>query len=171
MIRWLICFATAMVQQEQPAAPAPTLRYAFSARVELAAPVEQGVVDGKRMRLVPITGGNVYGPRLSGAVLPGGGDWQAIGPGGLTEVNARYTLKAEDGTAIDVVNTGVRTASDSVTQAIARGDRVNPASYYFRTAPRFSVAPGRHEWLRRTLFVARGVRLPDHVIIDFYAVD
>src|SRR5688500_15214869 len=101
---------------DRPAASPPSLRYAFTARVELSSPIEQGVVDGKRMRLVPISGGRVYGPRLVGEVLPGGGDWQAIGSNGLTEVNARYTLKAADGTMIDVVNTGVRTASDSVTK-------------------------------------------------------
>jgi hypothetical protein len=156
--------------QEGPAAPTPSLRYAFTARVELLAPIEQGTVDGKRMRLVPISGGRVYGPRLTGEVLPGGGDWQAIGPGGLTEVNARYTLKAADGTVIDVVNTGVRTASDQVTQAIARGEAVPPDAYYFRTSPRFTVGSGKHAWLRRTMFVARGVRLPTHVEIDFYEV-
>lgn len=157
--------------QDRAAAPAPTLRYAFSARVELAAPVEQGTVDGRRLRFVPITGGRVYGPRLQGSVMPGGGDWQAIGPGGLTEVNARYTLKASDGTVIDVVNAGVRTASEDVTQRIARGEAVAPDAYYFRTAPRFTVADGAHAWLRRTMFVARGARLPDHVVIDFYEVE
>jgi hypothetical protein len=122
------------------------------------------------MRLVPISGGRVYGPRLTGVVLPGGGDWQAIGPDGLTEVNARYTLKAADGTVIDVVNAGVRTASDAVTQKIARGEAVPADAYYFRTSPRFTVGAGQHAWLRRTMFVARGVRLPDHVEIDFYEV-
>ncbi|GGB31592.1 UPF0311 protein [Sphingomonas metalli] len=160
----------AAVAQDRPAANAPALRWAFSARVELAAPVEQGQVDGKRMRFVPITGGRVYGPRLSGTVLPGGGDWQAIGPDGLTEVNARYALRTADGTVIDIVNSGVRTATPAVSDRIARGEAVGPDDYYFRTVPRFTVGKGQHEWLRRTLFVARGVRLPDHVVIDFYEV-
>jgi hypothetical protein len=159
-----------VVAADQAAAPAPTLAYAFSAEVTLAPPVEQGVVDGKRLRFVPITGGRVYGPRLQGSVLPGGGDWQAIGPNGLTEVNAKYTLKATDGTMIDVVNAGVRTATDAVTQAIVRGEAVDPGAYYFRTSPRFTVTTGPHEWLRRTMFVARGVRLPERVVIDFYTV-
>ncbi|RYD61029.1 MAG: DUF3237 domain-containing protein, partial [Sphingomonadales bacterium] len=33
-------------------APAPTLTYAFSARVEVAAPVEQGEIDGARKRFI-----------------------------------------------------------------------------------------------------------------------
>lgn len=161
---------TQATPEAAPAAPPPTLTWAFSARVELAPPIEQGTVDGQRRRLVPITGGRVYGPRLTGVVLAGGGDWQAIGPHGLTEVNARYTLRAADGTVIDVVNAGVRTASEGVTDRIARGEPVPVDAYYFRTSPRFSVAPGALEWMRRTLFVARGVRMPDHVVIDFYTV-
>jgi len=112
---------------EDPAAPAPSLRYAFTVRVELAAPIEQGIVDGQRMRFVPIAGGRIYGPRLQGVVLPGGGDWQSVGSDGLTQVNARYTLKAADGTVIDVVNTGVRTATPEVSQRIARGEDVDPS--------------------------------------------
>jgi len=155
---------------DQAAAPAPTLVFAFSAEVTLAPPIEQGVVDGRRLRFVPITGGRVYGPRLQGSVVSGGGDWQAIGTDGLTEVSARYTLKATDGTVIDVVNTGVRTATAAVTQAIANGETVDPGAYYFRTSPRFTVTAGPHERLRRTMFVARGVRLPDRVVIDFYTI-
>lgn len=170
MIATALGLAAAAPAQDRPAAPAPGLRWAFSAQVELALPVEQGQVDGKRMRFVPIAGGRVYGPRLTGTVLPGGGDWQAIGPDGLTEVNARYTLRTADGTMIDVVNAGIRTASVEVTERIARGQPVGVEDYYFRTVPRFTVGRGPHAWLRRTLFVARGVRMPDHVVIDFYEV-
>jgi Protein of unknown function (DUF3237) len=154
-----------------PSAPAPELRYVFSIRAELLPPVEQGTIDGRRLRFIPISGGTVYGPRLQGSVLAGGGDWQAIGPDGLTEVNARYALKAADGTVIDIVNAGVRTASKDVIDRLAKGEDVDPALYYFRTSPRFTVAAGPHEWMRRSMFVARGIRKPDHVVVDFYLVE
>jgi Protein of unknown function (DUF3237) len=153
-----------------PVAPAPTLEYAFSARVELAPPVEQGQIDGARKRFIAITGGLVRGPLLDGSVMPGGGDWQTILPGGLTLVEARYFLKATDGTVIGVTNPGVRTGSPEVIEQLARGEDVDPSAYYFRTTPRFDVAPGKHDWLRRSAFVARGIRRPDHVEIDFYVV-
>ena len=154
----------------QPAAPAPTLEYAFSARVELAPPVEQGTVDGARKRFIPITGGTVTGPMLTGTVLAGGGDWQSILPGGLTRVEAHYFLKAADGTVIEVTNPGLRVATPEVTEQLAKGLPVDPSAYYFRTTPRFDVAAGPHEWMRRAAFVARGIRRPDHVVIDFYVV-
>jgi Protein of unknown function (DUF3237) len=153
-----------------PSAPAPSLAYAFSVRATLAAPLEQGEIDGKRARFIAITGGTVSGPRLEGEVLPGGGDWQTIAPGGLTEVFARYSLKASDGTVIAITNSGVRTATPEVIEKLAKGEDVDPGQYYFRTAARFDVAKGPHEWMKRTLFVARGIRKPDHVVIDFYEV-
>jgi hypothetical protein len=152
-------------------APAPALAYVFSLRGELAPPVEQGVIDGKRKRFIGVTGGTVYGPKLQGRVLSGGGDWQAILPGGLTEVLARYSIQASDGTVIAVTNAGVRTATEEVIDKLSSGVEVDPDQYYFRTSPTFDVAAGPHDWLRRKLFVARGIRKPDHVVVDFYVVD
>jgi hypothetical protein len=154
-----------------PSAPAPGLTHVFSLRGELAPPVELGQIDGGRRRFIPVSGGTVYGPRLQGTVRPGGGDWQTVLPGGLTDVLARYFIEASDGTVIGVTNAGVRTASAEVIDRLTRGVEVAPDQYYFRTTPRFEVQAGPHEWLRRFLFVARGIRKPDHVIVDFYQVD
>ncbi|MEQ1639718.1 MAG: DUF3237 domain-containing protein [Novosphingobium sp.] len=153
-----------------PAAPVPTLEYAFTATVAVAPAVELGTVDGGRKRFIAITGGTINGPLLNGSVLPGGGDWQTILPGGLTRVEARYFLEADDGAVIEVTNPGVRTGSAEVIERLAKGEDVDPSAYYFRTTPRFDVAPGKHEWLRRHAFVARGIRRPDKVQIDFYVV-
>jgi hypothetical protein len=154
-----------------PAAPAPSLTHVFSLRGELAPPLEYGQIDGLRKRFIPVTGGMVRGPRLAGRVLAGGGDWQAVGAGGLSHVHARYSIQAADGTLIGVTNSGVRTATAEVMEKLVAGIEVAPDAYYFRTNPVFEVGAGPHEWLRRHLFVARGIRKPDHVIVDFYLVE
>lgn len=164
----LVLAAPAAAEQS---APAPKLAYAFSIRVEVAPPVEQGEIDGGRRRFIPITGGMVYGPRLKGTVLPGGGDWQTIMPGGLARIEARYFVKAEDGTVVEIVNPGVRVATAEVTEKLAKGEPVDPSQYYFRTTPRFGVTSGKLDWLNRAVFVARGIRRPDHVVIDYYVVE
>lgn len=153
-----------------PAAPVPTLTYAFSIKVTLAPPVEVGTIDSGRRRFIAILGGEVYGPRLNGKVLAGGGDWQTILPGGLTTIEARYFLQSEDGTVIEVTNPGVRTASAEVVERLARGEAVDPSLYYFRTTPVFGVEGEKLAWLRRSVFVARGIRNPDNVVIDYYEV-
>jgi len=156
---------------EGPAAPAPTLTFAFSVTATLDPAVEQGEVDSGRRRFIPVTGGKVTGPALNGTVLPGGGDWQVILPGGLTSIEARYFIKASDGTVIEVTNPGVRTAAPEVIEKLAKGEAVDPSAYYFRTTPRFVVKDGPYGWMRRKVFVARGIRNPDNVVIDFYTVE
>ncbi len=158
--------AASAAAQPQP----PQLAFVFSARITLAAPVEQGTVDGKRLRFIAITGGTVSGARLTGTVLPGGGDWQSIHADGLTEVAARYTIEAQDGTRIAITNPGVRVAAPEIIARLAAGEDVDPSLYYFRTTPTFTVQAGPHDWLRRQVFISRGIRKPDHVSLDFFAV-
>lgn len=128
-----------------PSALQPVLTYVSSSRAELLTSVEQGKIDGRRVRLIPISGGSVYGPRLRGLVLSGGGGWQTISADGLTDVNARYALKASDGTVIDIENAGVRAAPKEIIDRLSRGEYVDPSLYYFRTSPRFMVSAGQHE--------------------------
>lgn len=155
---------------DSPRAAAPSLAWAFTPVVTVAAPVELGLVRGARRRAIAITGGRVHGPRLTGAVLAGGGDWQDVRPDGVTALEAHYAIRADDGTMIEVVNAGLRIASPEVSEQLARGRPVAADAYYFRTAPRFTVADGPHGWLSRTLFVASGLRRPDAVEIDFYSI-
>ena len=153
------------------AAPAPRLTYVFTVKVTLDPAVEVGQSEGGRRRFIAVTGGEVYGPRLHGKVLPGGGDWQTILPAGLTKVEAHYFLKTDSGTVIEVTNPGLRTATAEVVERLARGEDVDPALYYFRTTPSFRVGAPELDWMQRHAFVARGIRKPDHVVIDYYMVE
>jgi hypothetical protein len=148
----------------------PSITFVFSANVLVGTPQEKGTIDGKRSRFIPITGGKVEGPRLAGRVLAGGGDWQTIHTDGLTDVFARYTLEASDGTLIGVTNPGVRVASPDIIARLSAGENVDPDLYYFRTTPAFEVAAGPHAWLRRQVFVAHGIRRPTSVELRVYAV-
>lgn len=100
------------------------------------------------------------GPQFGGSVLPGG----------LARVEAHYFLKATDGAVIEVTNPGVRTATPEVTEQLARGEVVDTSAYYFGTTPRLDAPAGAHEWMRRSAFIARGIRRPDTVEIDCYVV-
>lgn len=166
----LVGLAAPLRSVHASASDAPSLQLVTSLRINVAAPQEQGIVDGKRKRFIPITGGSMDGPRLKGEVLAGGGDWQSIHNDGLTEIFARYSLKAQDGVIIGITNPGVRVASADVTRRIAAGEDVPPNEYYFRSTPVFDVADGAYSWLRRKVFVGRGIRKPDHVLLDVYEV-
>ena len=148
----------------------PLLEFVFEARVKVDPPLMLGEVDGAQRRIVPIASGVVDGPRLRGEVLAGGADWQIVRPDGLTQVLARYVIRADDGTMISVVNRGVRRASPDVIRRLLAGERVDPKLVYFRCVPTFEVGAGPHRWLTENMFVTAGKRAPDSVDIRFYVV-
>ena len=129
-----------------------------------------GEDGGVQRRIVPILGGPVSGPRLSGEILAFGADWQRVRPDGVTEVLARYVIRADDGTMIQVVNQGLRRASEPVIRRLLAGERVDPSLVYFRAAPTFEAPPGPHRWLSENLFLSAGTRHPDSVELRFYIV-
>ncbi|MDB5439042.1 MAG: hypothetical protein JWM33_1469 [Caulobacteraceae bacterium] len=148
----------------------PGLTFAFAAHVQLGPIQEFGVVESVKRRFIPIVGGRFEGPNISGEVLPGGGDWQGIGEGGLTQVLARYSLKAKDGTVIGITNPGVRRGPAEVIAKLAAGEMVDPSLYYFRASPVFEVAPGPHRWLAENTFVCVGKRWPTEVELEIFQV-
>src|SRR4051812_40827530 len=60
------------------------------------------------------------GPRLRGAVLPGGGDWVSVRKDGVSELDVRITLKCDDGSLIFVSYRGVADIPPDVRARIAK---------------------------------------------------
>lgn len=141
-------------------------------RAEVALAPAQEIGDGPlgTRRIIPITGGEVSGARLSGRVLPGGADWQIVRPDGVAYLDARYTIETHDGALVYVRNRGYRHGPPEVVARLAAGEAVDPALYYMRTTPWFETGDARYAWLNRTVCVGSGERLAAAVRIDFYAV-
>lgn len=157
--------------EETHTLPAPPLILAMRLRVLIGPALELGMVDGARKRVIPIVGGSVDGPRLTGRVLPSGADWQIIRSDGTADILARYSIEASDGSILSVVNPGYRRGPAPVLARIAAGEAVDPALYYFRTTPRFEVASeSPHAWLGRTVFLCSAARYKDHVRLDIFEV-
>lgn len=120
--------------------------------------------------VVGITGGEFAGDRLSGIVLPGGGDWLVYRRDQCAELDARYCLQTTEGELIYVQDRGLRHGPEHVMGRLARGHLVDPSQYYFRTAARLETSSARYAWLNRTVVIGSGMRRPDGVVIDFFAV-
>lgn len=140
--------------------PLPQLAFSFEARVDIGPTEHVGQAGGAGLGFIPITGGSVSGPRLSGTVLAGGGDWAVTRAGVAMDLDARYLIRADDGSLIDVVNRGFWVASAEVEAAVDRGETVDPSQYYFRTQPTFRTDAAQHAWLTRTVFV--GIAFDDN---------
>jgi hypothetical protein len=89
-------------------------------------------------------------------VLPGGADWQLDRPDGVTEINALYSMKTDDGAVIIVRNRGLIVAGGS----------------YFRTIPEFEAPKGKHDWLNQSVFVGSvaGAPQPGAVVVRVFRV-
>lgn len=142
----------------------------FQAHITLAPPRELGETPRGRRRIIAITGGRFTGKRLSGRVLPGGADWQVVRADGVADLDARYTLEADDGALIYVENRGYRHGPREIVDRLARGEEVDPALYYMRTTPWFETSDARYAWLNRIVCVGTGARRANAVELEFFEV-
>ena len=165
-----VCSAGSVVAQDMPEPPG--LEFAFEVRVQVADPVVVAdLPSGQTRRIIDILGGTVEGPEIRGEVLPGGADWQLIRQSdGFTDIDARYTIRTDDGHLIYVSNIGIRHASPEVMRRLNAGEVVDQSLIYFRAIPKFETeAPGL-DWLMTHLFVSSGERYPNGVVIRFWKV-
>ncbi len=167
----LSCACLAVQAAEPPAPPALRTDFVFEARVKVDKPLVIGQSAYGLRRVIPIAGGSFAGPGIKGTVVPGGADWQFVRPDGVIDVQAKYTLKTDDGTLIMVENRGMRHAPPAVMERIAKGEPVPASEYYFRTTAQFEAPAGsKYEWLNRAVFIGVAERQPDAAVLRFYQV-
>ena len=142
----------------------------FSARIDVGEALTVGETPQGLRRIVPILGGSVEGPDLRAVVLSGGADWQLVDADGTARLEARYTLRADDGALVYVRNEGIRSGPPEVLARLAAGEPVQSALYYFRAAPRFETGSARHRWLNDSIFIATGAREARRVLLDVFRV-
>jgi Protein of unknown function (DUF3237) len=148
----------------------PGLDQVFTITAEIGEPRTGGDGPiGERLH-IPITGGHVEGPRLSGTIAPGGSDWALLRRDGPSAISARYTIIAADGTPIQVINEGLRVSEPAVTARLRAGEAVDPSEFYFRSSPIFEAPYGSHDWLNNSVFVASLARRGPQVVIAVYRV-
>jgi Protein of unknown function (DUF3237) len=153
-----------------PALQSIRTRPLFVMRLEVRGPLafEAKPRTGRRVGIV--TSGAFEGERLSGRVLDGGSDWQMAREDGSTTLDVRLLLKTSDDTLIGMSYRGVRHGPREVLEKIARGEVVDPSSYYFRINPIFEAAAGKYDWLNRIVAIGSGHRLADGPIYSVFEV-
>jgi hypothetical protein len=129
----------------------PGLAFAFDLRLEFRTSFTYPSVSGER-GFTSLTGGTVEGPKLTGAILPGGGDFPVLRPDGVAEFDSRHMIEAADGTHIYMRNRGIQRDG------------------YIRCSPIFDTPVGPHDWLTKTVFVGTGTSRDGGVDFRIYEV-
>ena len=148
----------------------PRLEFLMNLAVDVGELVSMGDAPLGVRRVVGILGGTFEGPRLRGEVLAGGADWQIARKDGVLELDARYALKEQRGGLVRVTSQGYRHGPPEVLAALARGDEVDPAKYFFRTVMRFETGAPGLEWLNRTIALASAERKARQVLLNAFRV-
>jgi hypothetical protein len=162
-----------------------SVRWAFSISIFFKERI--GITSSAHRAFVPVVGGEIWGPRLTGRVAPYGGADYA----GANGLDAHYTLEANDGALIYIHNRGYMTPvrnpgdpppppraappprkpGEPIDQTfVAPADSERPLR--MRLTPFFDAPDGPHAWMTRSLFVGHGQRYqgPDHTIFTYYEV-
>lgn len=137
----------------------PELTIDLVARLEvrISEPIDAGVTPAGHRRVIPITGGTVTGPRITGEVLGIGADWSVVRGDGVAAVTAKYLIRTGDGVVLTVTNTGAFTAQGIV------------------TTPRIEAPDGPYSWLNDAVLVGTLVPRPEDarplgVSLEFHQV-
>jgi hypothetical protein len=127
-----------------------------------------GPTPGVHRRIGVVPGGTFEGDRLSGDVLDGGSDWQAVRSDGSTTLDVRLVLKTTNGALIGMTYRGVRHGPQQVIARLESGEAVDPASYYFRIAPLFETASAEYTWINNVVAVGIGHRRADGPLYSIF---
>jgi hypothetical protein len=117
-------------------------------------------------------GGEVWGPRLRGRVLPVGADWLTVRTDGVGIVDIRCTLEAEGGALIYVTVNGIIDLGVDGHQMLLNG-QTPPDGTPIRAASRFHTAHPDYLWLNRVsgLHIGQAIGSLGKIEYDVYAVN
>ena len=146
-------------------------RHLFTLTADVPKIVDLGATPNGSRRIATVTGGTFKGERLQGTIQPTpGGDWLLLRPDGATVLDVRVTLETDDQQLIYMTYRGLRHGPAEVMARLAKGEAVDPSTYYFRTTPVFETASPKYDWLNRIISVATGRREASGPVYEVFEV-
>lgn len=139
-------------------------------RASLQAPVVVSPTDGDIRINFYVTGGEIWGPKLKGKLLPIGGDWLTLRTDGMAVLDVRIAFESHDGAHIDVTYSGLIDFGAEGHAKFLRGEI--PDKIQIRAASRMRTAHPAYAWLNRLqlINVGEGLLKQSEVTYDVYAL-
>jgi len=140
----------------------------FNMRLQVSDLQQVGDAPGGKRVVGVVAGGTFEGSRLKGTVLTGGSDWIIVRDDGAFTLNVRLVLKTDDGALIAMTYQGLRHGSPEVLAKVAKGEPVDPAQLYFRTAIFFETASEKYGWINCIIGIGTGHRPPEGPVYEVF---
>lgn len=140
----------------------------FTVQFQTSPQIVGDVPQGYFRRAGVIASGSFQGERLSGKVLPGGGDWLFRRSDGVIHIDVRAMLESDSGEVIYMTYTGRLKAGADIEDRLARGETIEPHEIYFRTAVQFETAANRLSWLNDIVAFGIGHRRPEGPVYEIF---
>ena len=133
------------------------LEHLFDFSAPLSQPVDIGAVPLGNRVVVNILGGEFHGPRLSGKVLPSGGDCALVVPGGYLHSDARAILETDDGARIYMTYTARVAFTPALRRVLfeAQGETDFGENYWIAQL-QFETSDKRYAWLNHLMAAGEG---------------
>jgi hypothetical protein len=140
----------------------------FTMRLRVTELQPVGDAPGGQRVVGVVAGGTFEGARLKGEVLTGGSDWIIVRTDGAFTLDVRLVLKTDDGALIGMTYKGLRHGSPEILAKVAKGEPVDPAQLYFRTACFFETASEKYDWINRIIALGIGHRPPEGPVYEMF---
>lgn len=115
--------------------------------------------------LSPASGGDFEGPDLRGSVVPiGFGTTYTRGK--KNDIHSECLLKTDDGCDILMEMDAFYDVTPDVEERLIRGEKVDPAEYYYKCNVSFHTGTDRYKWLERKVCIAECI-ISDYTKLRF----
>ncbi len=148
----------------------PVLKELCTLNATVSELVDVGATPAGHRQIADVTGGRVSGARISGRILPSGGDWLLVGADGIGRLDVRATVETDDGAKIYVQYRGVMILNDAVIGALSKGEETQFGDTHFMTTPHFETGHPDYAWLNGVVAVGQGRLLPGAVEYRIFEV-
>ena len=135
------------------------------------APLHVGRIPiGYDRRIVFVSGGDFEGDRVSGSVLPGGGDFLTMRPDGAMHLDVRLVLRTKEDELIYLTYQGRRHGSPEILERYRQSLPVSFEEDYFRTQVQFETASPQLSWLNDLLAIGAGYRTAKGPVYEIFEI-
>ncbi|KAK1828914.1 hypothetical protein QBC39DRAFT_288506 [Podospora conica] len=108
----VLLLGTGTVEAQTPPSPAPKVQFLYTANITVGLPVDVGAIPAGNVTVIPVIGGAILGPKISGKMLALGADW-GMQTTGFYYSDMRALIRTNDNSHINVQMSGLQQGSSN----------------------------------------------------------